>query len=67
MCFIEIKLSPAEANLNISFDRYISLVRLRETNRDKVVGVATLVKNSLQFTQDLTFDVYQLELLAIRN
>ena len=66
MGFNEIKLSTAEANLYINFDGYISLVRLREKNGDKGGGVAILVKSSLQFTQDLTFDVYQRELLAIR-
>ena len=66
MGFNEIKLSTAEANLYINFDGYISLVRLREKNGDKGGGVAILVKSSLQFTQDLTFDVYQPELLAIR-
>ena len=66
MGFNEIKLSTAEANLYINFDGYISLVRLREKNGDKGGGVVILVKSSLQFTQDLTFDVYQRELLAIR-
>ena len=55
MCFNEIKLSPAEVNLYINFDGYISLARLTEKNGDTGGGVAILVKSSLNRTRPLTF------------
>ena len=67
MGFYEIKLSEAQSNIHFNFDGYIFRVKLRKKKPHKKGKVAFLVKKTLPFTQNLKFDIFHRELLAIRN